>query len=509
MEENVNNKTIARNTLYLYGRMFFTMWLTLYISRFLLQVLGVRDYGIYSVVGSFAVLFSFISTSFLLSTERYIAAAIPSDNKEVLQRTFSTCLHCHIVIALLIFVLLETVGLWFLNNKMDIPQNRLMAANIVFHATAVSCSVATAGLPFHACVVAYEKMSFYAFIGIMDVLLKLMVIIVVYFVGGDSLVIYGVLFSLIAFFDVIAYGLYCHFRLENIAYQRCWDAKLFREVFCFVGWNIIKQGSYVGFTQGANLLFNLYGGVLLNAAYGLAMQVHGACMAFMHNVQSAFFPQIIKKCASKQYDALHLLIRRAAKFSNFMLLFIMIPLLLNMEYILKLWLGVVPEYASQFSKVLLFSCLLETFIEPLNTAILAHGNVRNYQVTSAISWIVALLLMYAFLCFGQSAYHALMVRLIAQLVISIYSFFYLRQVLGLPVKNIITHECLQAVVILLICLLLPYYTTSVIGGTEWTRLIVSTTLSTVVLVICIASIGLTRSERLYVASLIRERIEKW
>ena len=161
MEENVNNKTIARNTLYLYGRMFFTMWLTLYISRFLLQVLGVRDYGIYSVVGSFAVLFSFISTSFLLSTERYIAAAIPSDNKEVLQRTFSTCLHCHIVIALLIFVLLETVGLWFLNNKMDIPQNRLMVANIVFHATTVSCSVATAGLPFHACVVAYEKMSFY------------------------------------------------------------------------------------------------------------------------------------------------------------------------------------------------------------------------------------------------------------------------------------------------------------------------------------------------------------
>ena len=481
------------------------MGLTLYTSRFLLQVLGVEDYGVYSVVGSIAVLFSFISTSFLVASERFIAVTIAQKDSVLLKQVFTTCFICHVLVAILLLLLCETAGIWFLNNKLSIPEGRMSAANIVFQASVFSCVVGIVGSPFHACIVAYERMSFYAIVGIVVAIWKLLIIVIVYYCGGDKLILYGLLYALISLLSFALNFVYCKLKLKEIKIIRYWDNNRFKEIFSFIGWNILKQGSYVSFTQGSSFIFNIYGGIVVNAAYGITNQVYGACMSFMHNVQSAFSPQILKKTAASDYNNLFLLIRRSAKFSNYMLMLIAVPIILSIDFVLSTWLGTVPYETSKYTIVILISCFLESFNEPLNTAVLATGKVKPYQIGVSLIWVISLILLFIAVVLNTHFYLALGFRVFAELLILLLSCYCLYKYLGFPYGIFLRKEFLPNVVIVSLGVIIPYMALINSSLAPWVLFIIKSLISWVVMLTLVFIIGLSKSEKVFLRTIFLKR----
>ena len=507
MQENrtsqINNKRIAKNAIYLYLRMFVTMWITLYTSRFLLNVLGVEDYGLYNVVGGIAVLFSFISNSLLLSSERYIASSITKASKEHIQRTFSSCLNCHILISLILLIFAESIGLWLINTQVVLPEDRLFAANCVYQFSVFSCVIGVINSPYHAAVIAYEKFDFNAVEGILLTIFKLLILLLVYFSSWDSLIFYAWLLCSISIIQLLMNLIYCKYMLYNIQYIKCFDKRMSYDIFKFAGWNMFKNGAFVIFNQGTNLGFNIFGSVVINAAYGVAMQVYGACMSFMHGVQNAFYPQIIKSCAAKDYDGMNILISRAAKFSFFMILFIGTPLTLNMNYILDMWLGTVPEHTVEFCIVIIIVCYLESIIEPLNTAIMTNGLVKNYVFLTAFFWLISVTLVFLMLYLGIEYYICLSIRIVVQLIIMFCTTYLLHRYVRFPYKAFFIRDCLPLLVIMISSIIIPKFLSIVLGMDVITNLVISSTASWGIMFLMIYNIGLSVSERKLMCNYLR------
>ena len=472
------------------------MWLTLYIPRFLLQVLGIVDYGVYVLVGSIAVIFSFISESFLVASQRYIATAIAGRDIKLLQNVFTTCVNSHRLIALILFICSEIIGTILINYQLEIPTDRLYAANIAFQASVVSCVFTILSLPYRAAIVAYEKMAFFAFDGIILTIFKLLILLAVYFSGGDHLVTYSVLFGFVGVLQLVINKMYCIYKLEGIKYKKYWNKNEFKGIFCFIGWNILKQGAYTMFIQGAGLMFNMFGGIAVNAAYGVAQQVYGACMTFMHNVQAAFYPQIIKECAVKEYNSLFQLISRSARFSNYILILLILPILLNIDFVLHSWLGNVPNYANSLSVVIILSCFLEAYVEPLNTTILAEGKVKKYQITISFVWIVSTFILFVCLTIRLAFYIALSVRVVAQLVIMLYCNFYLKKSINFTWLSYLKNDVLFSLILLFICYIIPYLFLKFYPLTGITQLFSTTLVAWTIWFAMVVKFGLRRDELL-------------
>lgn len=502
----VNNKQVAKNAMYLYIRMFITMGITLYTSRFLLLVLGVEDYGVYSVVGGVAVLFTFISTSLLLSSERFIASSIATGDKLEINKVFSTCINSHLLIAAVLLIGSETLGLWLLNTQLVIPEGRMVAANWVFQASVLSCIVSVINSPFHASVIAYEKFDFNAVEGISLTLLRLLILFLVYYSGFDKLIYYALLYALISIAQLTLNGGYCKYKFKELRYIRYFDKCRFLSIFSFAGWNMMKHGAFLCFTQGANLGFNIFGGIVVSAAYGVANQVYGASLSFMHNVQSAFYPQIIKSCAAQEYDALYLLTRRAAKFSFFMMAFIGFPLLLNMDFILRIWLGNVPAYAGQLSRVVVLFCLMEALVEPLNTALMANGKLKRYIPSISGVWIGSALLFIAMLWMGADYWMALSVRLLSTAVIIWISIFLLQKYIGFPLWTFVRKECKSVLIIGFLAYLIPEAARHLYNLSNWQDLMTNSIICWMVLMVSVYTIGLSSSERSAMKAFVKSKI---
>ena len=393
MSESVySSKRVAKNTLILYVRMAFMMLLTLYTSRIVLRVLGVEDYGLYEVVGGFVSMFSLLSSSLSISISRYITFELGRGDLDKLRRVFSTAVIIQFSMALLMAVIIGGVGLWYLANKMNIPDGRLTAAYWVMFCSIGSFGIGLISTPYNAAIIAHEKMGAFAYISILDACLKLLIVFLIQVIPIDKLVGYAILMLAVNILIRSVYTLYCHRHFEECHFMFTWDKSLLKDMGGFAGWSFFGEASWVLNTQGVNLLVNSYFGVTLNAARGIANQVNSAIYRFASNFMTALDPQITKTYAAGELKATQSIVCKGSRLSYFLLLIFAIPICLETPIILNIWLDSPPEHSVSFTRLSILCSMLLILSTPLVKAQYATGKIKQYQIVNTLCslWVFPL-----------------------------------------------------------------------------------------------------------------------
>jgi len=429
---DVNSKRIAKNTLLLYVRMLLTMIISLYTSRIVLDVLGVEDFGIYNIVAGVLVLFSFLETSLSSATQRFLNFYMGKADDRMIKKVFSTSLTIHMLLVFLTILLAETIGLWFLNTKLNIPENRIYAANWVYQLALVSTCLRIITIPYQSNIIANEKMSFYAYVGIGEGLLKLGFVLLLNKIAYDNLIMYTGALSILSFIVLLFFAVFNIINYSTTRYSFYWDNSLFKEILSFAGWGLFGQLANIGSIQGANILLNLFFSVTLNAAMGIANAVSSAAYAFVSNFQMAFRPQIVKSYAANDREYFIKLIMNSSKYSYYLLLLLCVPIYLNIDYILDLWLVDVPEYAGIFCQLIILYLLVDSIQAPLWMAVHATGKIRNYQVLMGSLTLLNIPTSYLLLLNGFSPPTVILARIIYNIVTYVARINYLREHLNFP-----------------------------------------------------------------------------
>ena len=449
------NKRIAKNTLVLYVRMLFTMGISLFTSRVILQTLGVEDYGISSVVGGVISMFTFINAAMVSSTQRYLNFELVRGDANQLRSVFSTSLQIHALIALAIIVLSETVGLWFLNEKLVIPEARMTAAMWVYQCSILSCAVSIMSTPYNAVIVAHEKMSAFAYISILDVSLKLLVVYLLVVLPFDKLIILSILNLLVQLFIRYIYTLYCHRHFPESYFQFRFNKTLFKEMFGFAGWSFWGNLAAILYTQGLNMMLNIFFGPIVNAARGLAVQVQSAVQQFVGGFQTALNPQITKNYASNNLPQMHSLMFRSARFSFLLLFFLSLPVLMETNFILTLWLKTVPDDAVIFTQIMICISLIYTTANPCIIANQATGKVKIYQMVVGGILLLILPISYVVLKLGAPAYSVFIVHFCIESVAQFSRMYMLRKLIHLPLWQYMKNIYIPIVSTVAIAIILP------------------------------------------------------
>ena len=449
------NKRIAKNTLVLYVRMLFTMGISLFTSRVVLQTLGVEDYGISSVVGGVISMFTFINAAMVSSTQRYLNFELVRGDANQLRSVFSTSLQIHALIALAIIVLSETVGLWFLNEKLVIPEARMTAAMWVYQCSILSCAVSIMSTPYNAVIVAHEKMSAFAYISILDVSLKLLVVYLLVVLPFDKLIILAILNLLVQLFIRYIYTIYCHRHFPESYFQFRFNKTLFKEMFGFAGWSFWGNLAAILYTQGLNMMLNIFFGPIVNAARGIAVQVQSAVQQFVGGFQTALNPQITKNYASNNLPQMHSLMFRSARFSFLLLFFLSLPVLMETNFILTLWLKTVPDDAVIFTQIMICISLIYTTANPCIIANQATGKVKIYQMVVGGILLLILPISYVVLKLGAPAYSVFIVHFCIESVAQFSRMYMLRKLIHLPLWQYMKNIYIPIVSTVAIAIILP------------------------------------------------------
>lgn len=389
-----SNKRIAKNTLILYLRMIFILCVGLYTSRIVLNTLGVEDYGIYNVVGGFVAFFSFLNGAMATATQRFITFELARGNRERQITTFSTAAIIHIAIAALIVIAAETVGLWFVCNKLVIPEERFSAAIWVYQFSILTMFVSIVSIPYNAAIIAHEKMSAFAYISILDTILKLITVLLLTIISSDKLIFYAALLFGISLLDRLIYGIYCKRHFAETRVKLIFNKKLFREMTNIAGWSLFGNIAGVFYTQGLNVLLNIFFGPAVNAARAISVTIQGVVTGFVSNFQMALNPQITKSYAVGDLHRMHSLIFASSKYSFFLLLLIALPIMVEMQTILTLWLKIVPDHTVWFTRLMLCILLIDALSNPLMISSQAVGRVKIYQ--SVVGGLMLLILPIAY-----------------------------------------------------------------------------------------------------------------
>ena len=454
-ETSSANKRIAKNTLVLYVRMLFTMGISLFTSRVVLQTIGVEDYGISSVVGGVISMFTFINAAMVSSTQRYLNFELVRGDANQLRSVFSTSLQIHALIALAIIVLSETVGLWFLNEKLVIPEARMNAAMWVYQCSILSCAVSIMSTPYNAVIVAHEKMSAFAYISILDVSLKLLVVYLLVVLPFDKLIILSILTLLVQLFIRYIYTLYCHRHFPESYFQFGFNKTLFKEMFGFAGWSFWGNLAAILYTQGLNMMLNIFFGPIVNAARGIAVQVQSAVQQFVGGFQTALNPQITKNYASNNLPQMHSLMFRSARFSFLLLFFLSLPVLMETNFILTLWLKTVPDDAVIFTQIMICISLIYTTANPCVIANQATGKVKIYQMVVGGILLLILPISYVVLKLGAPAYSVFIVHFCIESVAQFSRMYMLRNLIHLPLWQYMKNIYIPIVSTVAIAIILP------------------------------------------------------
>lgn len=394
-----SNTTIAKNTLFLYGRMLLVMSVALYSSRVVLYVLGASDYGLYNVVGGVVTMLSFINSSMSAGTSRFLAFELGRKNYERLNVIFNVALVSHILIALLALVLGETVGLWFVNAKLQFPEERTFAVNVVYQMSILSCMLQFTQVPYNATIIAHERMNVYAYVGILEVILKLCAVFFLMFVKtNDSLIAYSILIFTINAFILFVYRRYCSKNFIESKWKFIKDRRQYKEIFSFSGWDVIGGLCVVTKGQGINILLNVYFGPVVNAARAICYQVEGAFTQFTNNFITAVNPEIVKTYARSEYQRMISLVNNASLFSYYLLLLLMMPVMFRLDVVLGLWLKEVPNYTLEFTLIILGMTMIRSIARPVIIATHATGDIKSLNLYAGgvgllvlpVAWITLL-----------------------------------------------------------------------------------------------------------------------
>lgn len=503
-EEQQNNKRIAKNTLLLYFRMLVTMAVSLYTSRVVLQSLGVEDFGIYNVVGGVVAMFSMLSGSLSSAISRFITFVLGKNDLHMLERVFSSAVTIQIFLALIVFFLAETVGIWFLNNKMTIPVERMGAANLVLHFSIVAFCINLISVPYNAAIIAHEKMSMFAYVSIFEAVGKLVIAWAILISPIDRLVFYAVLMCVVAFLVRVIYGVYCKKCFKECCYRFVIDKHLLKQMFSFAGWNFIGASSAVLRDHGGNVVLNLFFGSSVNAARGIAVQVQNAVCQFVSNFATALTPQITKSYANGNWTYMMTLIIQGARLSYYMLMLISLPLLLSTEYVLTIWLKSFPEHTVWFVRLMLVFVMSESISYPLITAMLATGKIRNYQIIVGGFQMMNLPISYVLLRLGFASESVFVTAIIISQCCLFARLFMLRNMIKLNVSVYLGKVYVNIFVVTLCAILLPlFFKVCVWDSVSLLQFVLLSMMSLICSAMAILFIGCNKEERI----LIKKKIE--
>lgn len=500
-----NNKRIAKNTLLLYFRMLFMMAVNLYTSRVVLHVLGIEDFGIYNVVGGVVAMFSVISGSLSAAISRFITYELGKGDKEKLVRIFSSSVTIQLGLGFIILILAEIIGVWFLNEKMAIPENRMYAANWVFQLSILTFIINLISVPYNAAIIAHEKMSAFAYISILEVVAKLIIVYMLLLSPIDKLIFYAILMASVALIIRFVYGFYCKRHFGECTYHFIFDKGLLKKMFGFAGWQFFGSGSYILMTQGVNILLNIFYGPVVNAARGIAVQVDGVVQQFVNNFTTAINPQITKSYAANDNEYMFNLIYSGAKYSFFLVLLMSVPIILETETILYLWLKNVPEHTVSFLRLILAIELLYVLSNTMMTAMLATGRIKKYQIIVGGTGMLVFPLSWIFFKFGFAPEVAFVIQFIIFVVQLIYRLFLLHSMIGMPVKDFIHKVIIRAMVVAFISFLIPSIIHYFINCDGIFKLILVVIISLLSTIVTIYYAGLTDNEKNFAYKAIKSK----
>ena len=500
MSKSVNNKRIAKNTLMLYFRMFITTIVGLYTSRVVLNTLGITDYGIYNVVAGIITMASFLNTAMVSACQRFLSFELGRDDYDRLKRVFCTSINIHAAICLVAFILAETIGLWFVNAKLVIPDNRMVAANWVYQASILTFIINVMSVPYNSAIVAHEKMSAFAYISILDVVLKLLIVYLLVVFPFDKLIVYSILMVCVVSLIRLCYTIYCKRHFSECTYHFIFDKQLFKEMFSFAGWSIIGNLGFSFKNQLSNIILNLFFGPSVNAARGVAMHVSAHVKTFAHSFTMALNPQITKQYAIGNLEASRKLVYAGSRYTFYLLTLISIPVIINIDYILKLWLGVVPEYTAQFVIFTILTSLLYALSECVTKAIQATGRIKWFQIGISIIMLSELPMAWVLLEMGYPPYAAMWPSLLTYSVAVFFRFWLInRYVEGYRFKEYFIQVVLRCIVVFALSYGLSHLMSMSLDST-FIGLIVSTLLCLIVSTLVIMLLGMESSERCFLVN---------
>lgn len=499
----MDDRRIMKNTIILYFRMIFQMVVYLYTSRVVIKALGLIDYGIYDVVGSVVLAMMFFNNSMLNCTQRFITCSLPENDGKQVNRIFSHSIFIHFVFGILIFVIGELVGVWYIQNYMDLPLGKVDDAIFVFHIALVSTFIMIISVPYNALIIAHEHMGAFAAITIVDVVLKLSVALSLFLFNDNRLRIYAFLLLVVALVVRTIYGIYCHFAYKHIRVEYRFDSAVLKSMLGFVGWNTIGNLAIMCNTQGLNLLLNMVGGPIVNAARGIAFQVQTATVSFINSFQTAINPQITKNYASGDITKMNSLVLISSRVSFLLMLFFAVPLMLMTENLLTLWLTDFPSYTATFVRLLLCVSVVETIANPLMVGASATGNIKLYQLLIGACMLCTIPVAYIALKFGAEPQSVFWSLLLTTLTAQAVRMLLCRRLFSFSVRDFIQKVISPILKVGVLCfvpllLLRPYY----VCQNGMNAILVCIALD-VWVAVCIFVFGINRPERDLILKKIR------
>ena len=499
-----NNKRIAKNTFFLYGRMLVVLFVSIYTTRVVLDVLGIEDYGIYNVVCGFVSMFGFLNTSLSNGIQRFYNYEYAKNGEIGAKRVFQTAFQIQLFLAILVVVLVEGIGIWYINHQMVISADRLVAANWVFQFSVLSLLLVILQIPYSAAILAHERMDYYAVVSIVDIFLKLGVILALPYQTGDQLIIYGVLQVFVSFLDFILYYSYSKKHFEEIVFEKVFHKELFRSIFTFSGWNVLATFAWMTQGQGVNMVINLFFGTYINAARGISGQIQSAIQGFCENLIIAFRPQLVCSYAQGNMQRTERMMYSMSKIMFLMFFMLSTPVIFEIDYVLNFWLGDnIPDYTASFTILVLLSMYPRNFSMAFAQVVHATGCLGTYQICSAIVILLALPLSYIALKLGTDAISVYWINLAICLLMFVVCLRVLKRVFPINVVNYIRRVILPCFLIGTIVPTAIYFLIQTMSE-SFIRLCVTTFVCTVLTVVLSYFIVLDNDEKQLIKKIIKK-----
>lgn len=483
------------------------MAVSLYASRVILKTLGVDDFGIYNVVGGIIVLFSFVNGALLGSTQRFLNYEIGKGDIEAQRKIFKSSLSIYMIFCVIVILIAETVGIWFLNHKLNIPVGRMTAAMAVFQFSLITFCFNIIRVPYNATVVAYEKMSFYAYLSIFEVVLKLLIVYLLLVIQIDKLISYSMLVMAVSIVILIIYMYYCARKFEICSFKFHYNKTDYNQILGFSTWTLFGSIANLSISQGMNIIFNIFYGVTVNASLGLTNQVRNAVNSFLTNFQVAFTPQIVKSYAANDHGRFRNLLLATSKYSFFLMYLITIPFLINAEFVIRKWLDVVPAYLVVFCNLSMINLLIDSISAPLGIAINATGNIKYYQVIYSILSVVAVPIVFILTKLGYQPNTVYGVWVVVNFLVYLWKIAYVTKKVELPILIYCREVLLKVVLVLAVSLPIVFLAIHYIKLTGWSYLIITTVLSCSITMIITGVLGINQSERNILMNFINSKLK--
>lgn len=504
--ESENSKRLAKNTLILYARMLFTVGISFYTTRLILANLGVDNYGIYNVIGGFVAMFYMVTSTMTQAVGRFLTFDLGKGDISKLQKTFSTSVNILLLMSIFVVILAETIGLWFINSKLNIADERMLAANWIYQFSVFAFVLEMISVPYSASVISHEKMGTFAFVTIVKVLLTLGIAFALSISPIDRLVFYGLLVFLVDLLIQLMYWFYCRNHFEECCYSPKIEKGLFKEMFSFAGWNFFTTSAAMLSSQGVNIILNMHFGTAINAARGIAGQINGTTGAFFSNFEKALHPQLTKSYASGDYNYTKSLVCRGAKMTYLLLFFVALPCMLEIDFFLDKWITEVPPYASVFVQLTLLNNLVEVILHTNMTLNSATGKIRNYQLLLSVGYLLVFIGSYLVLIFSDSPVLAIAVTNIVNIFLIFPRLYITKHILGITVgyffKNVILRLLVMSVLSASVCLLFMHYVED-----GWFRFFSICVLSTSLIAFFSYLIVLTSDERKVIIAWVTKKVK--